>query len=304
MNDFYNKIEKHLKKKGHLIAVTQDKLKLKKEHSNVLRFNFSLDDVTKQFGTVEQFFKALPSYGFTDGAILSLRRIHGVSSVALIDEINLKFPDEDFSNIAKQPDNQTGVHTQKPKREMTPETHQNNNQVPTPALGYANVPQHDYVTLMVQKERFREINDQLKDVKEELLSAKSENRILKDEKHDLQRKFDKLEDSFDTKIERIKSDHTPFHETEAGKEVLGQLAGQVPQILEAFVPKPAAMGMGNPLQGMSQLKQKFIQSLKDVPDAYLQPIAIVIKNLLNHTEGFEDQFMELIKQFNMQEANA
>lgn len=304
MNTFYSEIEKHLKKTGGLIAITQGKNKLQKKNSNVNKFNFNLKEVLELQPSIEEFIKALPKYGFSSGAILSLRKVHG-SSTRLISEVTLKFEGDNVEQNQKQPLQLSAPINnalQKPLETMSDDHQQQPMPTKAMGMGFTQVPQSDLINLHLKSERYADILEKYNDAKTDRDDAKRELKKAKDEAYDLQRKLDTIEDKYEMKIERLLAENKKFFETETGKELIGVLGQILPTVVDKFAPsngqaqaqpQPALSG-GMP--NLSQAKQQFIGVLSQASDEAIPVLQSVTHHLMN-TDDFYDRLSELIQSF-------
>lgn len=290
-------IENHLKKPKGVIAVSQGDLKLQKPGATVDRFNFTYADVLAVAPSLEAFLKQLPQHGFTTGAILSLRYKHG-QTTKLVAQTELT-----LTGTPSQPPMAMGAPAVQPPMPTLPAPEPapapSAQHIPVPiapaaqppvaALGYANVPMHEFVSLSVLRERYNDVADAKARADKRADEAESALRIEKEKNASLQIKLDSIEDRHAFAIERTEADRKRFWDTDTGREVVGQLAGNIPQILAALRPQPQMaqlppQALANPFAGMTEVRQAFIEAMGEVPDDYLELVELFAAKIMSDDE--------------------
>jgi len=284
---FYKSIENHLNKKGGLIAVTQGNKKLQKNNTNIFKFNWSKQDVLNEALSVQEFIESLPQKGFNSGSVLSLRRVHG-NTTSLEGEIILNFKDETAQSLSNPNQESSNInHNYMQSNNNAPQ-----NQPPVNGLAYAQMPTHEVIDMKVKLMRYEDLVDKLKRAEDDLSATKLELHTTKETLISTERKLETINDKHDLEKERIETSRKTFFDTDTGKEVVGALAGRLPEILEAFKPRQA-VGMGNPLAGLSELKQQCAATLKDIPDEAI-PLLMQTKDMILSIDGFAETLQRLI----------
>lgn len=304
LTTFISEIEKHLKKPTGLIAVSQGPLKLTKANTRLNKYNFNLQDVLAIGTTVEGFVKQLPDHGFTDGAVMYFRLQRGATT-HLVGETVLKFATNAAQLAAPINESQTVEPSVMPQQaapieilkpvQPTPPPQMPMPTMPQAAMGYTQVPSHEWISLKVKEERHADLLQRLNKAEKDRDQAESDLRMEKEKTFGLERKLDTIADRHELALERMEKDKKSFLETEAGKEVIG-LAGRIPEMIQALKPQPqiSSGGMGNPLAGASAAKQGFAQQLADYPDEIIP----ILQQVANHTMNTEGFFEALQNQLN------
>lgn len=294
LSTFITEIEKHLKRPNGLIAVTQDKLKLTKAVSHN-KYNFNLQDVLGLAPSIEEFVKQLPHHGFTDGAVMSFRIQRGMTT-QLVGRTVLKFaagansapvePLAPETPLYQKPDAVAPTEILKPVQQIQPPMSLASPTMPQAAMGFTQVPQHEWISLKVKEERHADLLERLNKAEKSRDQAESDLRIEKERLFSLERKLETINDRHEIAMERLEKDRKGFLETEAGKEVIG-LAARLPEMIHAMKPQqqlpPGAMG--NPLAGASTEKQAFANEFMEWPDEIIPVLKTVAQHVIN-TEGF------------------
>lgn len=290
LKSFISEVEKHLSKPTGLIAVSQGSLKLTKPGVTKNKHNFTMQDVLSMAPDVQGFIQQLPSQGFTDGAIMHLRLQRGAST-HLVHETKLVFG----ANTAQLSAPIESISQQQPAHPPTQTSHppiqtpMHNQQqsMPQPAMGYTQVPQHEWINLKVKEERHADLIERLSKCEKDRDKAESELRMEKEKTFGLERKLDTIADRHELAMERLEKDRKGFLETEAGKEVIG-LAGRLPEMIQALkpqLPQQNMGGMANPLANAGAEKQQFAAELASYPDMVVPLLKKVAYHSLN-TDGF------------------
>ncbi|WP_323027983.1 hypothetical protein [Gelidibacter japonicus] len=289
LSKFVSEVEKHLKNPTGFIAVTQGTNKLTKPNVNKNKYNFALQDVLAMAPNVETFIKQLPQYGFSDGATMTFRLKRGAST-HLLSETTLKFGSQQLA-APIQPQEQSVAHQATPTlNPPTPMQYQSPAPtMPQPAMGFTQVPSHEWISLKVKEERHADLIERLNKAEKDRDKAESELRMEKEKTFGLERKLDTIADRHELAMERLEKDRKSFLETEAGKEVIG-LAGRLPEMIQALKPNQpqiGAGGMANPLANASAAKQTFAQELINYPDEVVPLLQQVAYHTMN-TDGFHE----------------
>lgn len=300
--DIYNHITAHLEHRTGVIAVSQDANKLSKSWATHNKFNWTKQDVLKEYDSVEAFIKSLPTRGFTNGTKLIIRRMEGGSpkhkgeielnfSNQLQNQENLNTPQEKVEPIQKPLANTQPMNTSQSSPPPTPQVQQLSAPVVN-GLAYAQVPQHEFVDLKVKEGRYSDLERQLKKAEEDLLQCKSDLRIEKEKCSVAERKIETLDDKWELKLDRQLNDKRGFLDTDTGKEVASALAGSVPDILKALNRQPqAAVGMGNPIAHFSEVKQQFVTQITNVQDEFIPVLSSTLKALID-VDGFAEHLIK------------
>lgn len=308
MNTDIQTIENHLKKPKGVIAVSQGDLKLQKPGATIDRFNYTYADVLAVAPSLEAFLKQLPQHGFTTGAILSLRYKHG-QTTKLVAQTELT-----LTGTPAQPPIAMGAPAVQPPAPSVPEPSPAPSaqhipvpaapiaQPPVAALGYANVPMHEFVSLSVLRERYNDVADAKAKAEKRADEAESALRIEKEKNASLQIKLDSIKDRHAFAIERTKADRKRFWDTNTGQEVVGKLAGNIPQILAALRPQPQMaqlpqQALANPFAGMTEVRQAFIEAMGEVPDDYLELVELFAAKIMSDDE-YRNQVLHYFQTMN------
>jgi hypothetical protein len=289
---FYAEIEKHLKGKNGLIAVTKGNSKLQKSFGNGNKFNFTLQDVLAHANSVEAFIQALPSKGFGSGSVLIFRKTHG-NTTAYVSETELNFsePQQQLSGPTPTTNSNPQQTTEPMEQPKTPSA-----TPATAAMGFTQVPQYELITLKVKEERFADLVEKLAKAEKERDKAESDYRMEREKSFTLERKLETIEEKHELKLEREINNKKGFLETESGQALAGAAISNLDKILLAIKPQSAsAVGMGNPLASLSQQKQAFFEALKEMPDEilpYLQKAAELFLNDDEFSAGFTASYMQ------------
>lgn len=292
LSKFVSEIEKHLSKASGLIAVSQGSLKLSKPNTNKNKHNFNMQDVLAMSPNgVEAFIKQLPAHGFSDGAVMTFRLQRGAST-HLLSETTLRFGSQQLAapNLpTEQPTIQSEPTANAPNPMQYPPTPQPamaQPSMPQMAMGYTQVPQHEWINLKVKEERHSDLLERLNKAEKDRDKAESELRMEKEKTFGLERKLDTIADRHELAMERLEKDRKGFLDTEAGKEVIG-LAGRIPEMIQALKPQQQQIGggMANPMTNLGPEKQQFVQELANYPDVVVPLLQKVAHHSIN-TDGF------------------
>jgi hypothetical protein len=172
---------------------------------------------------------------------------------------------------------------------QVPQEHLMQMAAPAPsAMGYTQVPQHDWVSLKVKEERYKDLDDKLKKLEQELLDCKSDLRIEKEKRSTAELKLNTISEKKDFEKERALADKESAFDKLANNEALvsglGAALGKLPEVFSQMKQTPGAVGMGNPLQGYSKEKQDFIKDLKEAPDGVIPLVNNTLWAILNIDE--------------------
>jgi len=303
-NKIFETIEKHLERGTAVIAVFQGKNKRQKPEARINKFLWSKADVLKDYASVEAFIKDLPNHGFTDGAILQLKRFEGRGAKTHAETI-LNFenttPSTPVTPHQTPPVTETNkapvMNTQQPQPQNVVPQPQVHMAAPMPvAMGYTQVPQHDFVALKVKEERYLDLTEKLKKVESDLADAKSELRIEKEKSYAAEKKLETIIDRKDFEKQKALADKEgaldKLMNNEAIVNGLGTLLGKVPETLEAMKGgggNPVALG--NPIANFSETKKQLVSQIQSLPDN-------VVMLLINTATGLttEDQFAAYLQE--------
>ncbi|MGE5944605.1 MAG: hypothetical protein ACM31G_09725 [Flavobacteriales bacterium] len=297
MQEFIEIVEKHLSTPQGVISIEQGKKKLAKEGSITNKFNWTKQDILNVSSGVKDFIEQLPNKGFTDGTTLFYRKIEadGIRSRTKA-TTTLKFPNTPAPQSTENHTQNTPMVTQ-----QTPQTPQQPFMA-APVLNgmaYAQLPQHDVISMMVKNERYEDLVKKWKDAEDENRELKSKLRMEEEKRHDAERKLSTQDEKWDLKLERELNSKKGFLDTETGKEVVGALAGSLPQILAALKPQPV-VGMGNPLAMLPIKTQQLIQLSNQIQETGTDYLLSVAKALME-VDGFDVALANLLKQANQEE---
>ncbi len=286
MREKIEKIASFLKQDSRsVITVIFNGRKLAKP-TKTMKYAFSESDILETYGSIENFINKLPDKGFGDGTNVVLRKCYGDSyhnleKVELIfNEVNnvmannIEAPVQPIS-VASVP--QSYVQPQSPAMAM-----------PSVGMGYASVPQNEWLDTKVKEQRFNEIEFQLKKVQEELLDAKSKLRVAEEQKNNLQLKLDTAKERHELNLEKALRDKKGFFETPSGEKVMEVVGMAMPQLL-AMATKTPAVGMGTP--NLSQAKQQLISVIQQdfVTDEMVMNLYQSLENLVTVEENGGNQ---------------
>lgn len=288
LSKFVSEVEKHLKKPSGFIAVTQGKNKLTKPNVNKNKYNFTLQDVLAMAPDVETFIKQLPQHGFTDGAIMIFRLKRG-GSTHLLSETILKFGSQQLSAPVIQPEQTASPTNPTPTMQHTPITPPVPS-APQAAMGYTQVPSHEWINLKVKEERHADLIERLNKAERDRDKAESELRMEKEKTFGLERKLETIGDRHELAMERLEKDRKGFLETDSGREVIGLAGSLLPKLIDSLDNKQhqiGAGGMANPLSSASPAKQTFVQELVSYPDEVVPILQQVAYHAMN-TDGFHE----------------
>jgi hypothetical protein len=288
---FIQHVTAHLRSKGGLIAVTQESNRLFNPHALNQKYNWSFDDVVKEFGSVEQMLIQLKDRGFSNGATLALRKKAG-STARTINSVTLSFDKKPEPKPIETP-NSTKEQAMNPP--STPTTNHHTQQQMMPALGMSYVQEDVFLDLKLKALRFGDLEKANNKLEKDNDRLESDLRIAKEDNRALERKIETLEDRHSLKIERLEADKKKFWESESGKQAieagmtgLSQLAAGLMQQKAAAIP---ALGAA-----LSQDKQLFISQLEGYPDKGLPFLGKIIDFIITKPE-FQERIVALISEF-------
>lgn len=289
--EFLKTVNAHLDKAKSLIAITQGSKKLAK-NTNKNKYNWSKQDIINEFGSVDAFFHQLPNKGFSDGALISFRFVHGTST-RLEAEATLNFPKEQTQNTLQTPlpmdQNITPppAPIQQQQQSFPPAS-------PQLALGYVAVQQDELIDLKVLRQRYNDLEHRLKSAESDRDDAKSDLRTAKEDFHALKRKLETIEDKHEWALEKQKNESKKFWESEQGKTLIVQAPELAAKFMDVLNTRTGQIGMGNPIANFSEQKIAIVDLIKDVPKD-IEPIIYDVLNKLLTQDGFYEQVNELIK---------
>ena len=135
------------------------------------------------------------------------------------------------------------------------------------AMGYAQMPIHEVVSLTVMKERYAEMVEQKARTEKQRDEAESNLRIAKEKEAALQIRLDSIEDRHSFAMERAEASQKKWLDKLEPNQVLEALPA-LSGLITAMKGNGAApqVGMGNPMPQLSEDKTNFLQTLKQVPD--------------------------------------
>lgn len=248
---------------NHYVSVSQGDNRLAK--NTAPKYSFSLNDIQELYGSVADFVRAIPEKGFTENVKISLRSIYGSGAKAssiIHETLTL--------NFTKKTETATPMPTTEPQNNMLPMTPQQPTYQPNvpavpalaaPALGYAHIPQTDWIGYEVSKQRLEDLKKEHTRLENELQDAKSEIRQLKEENFSLRLKIDTADEKHAVKLERELLNKKGFWESETGGNIVNALGSVLPMVAEKMIGSgsstPPALGMPN----LSPNKQAFMEVL-------------------------------------------
>jgi hypothetical protein len=290
-NEFFTKVQNHLKRTDNFIAVSDLNGNKLVKGGSVLKNQWNNEDINKQFGDFNGLMNALPSHGFKDTVTVKLsqkvNRTGKIPTTRLICSIDVQLKNDTPKTQPTPPQQEQPLKTNTMHPPQAPAL-----QAPQPSLGMA-----DIVSLKVKEERYNDMIERNRKIESELEDVKSENRTLKEDKRDLERKLDTLEDRYELKIERLEASQKKFWETETGKEALNagiQILPQLAASLKGSTAPVSALGAG-----ISQEKMQFLSELEkdSFPDEYLKVLGSVAYHIIN-TAGFDEELTQMLTNLN------
>lgn len=273
MNELITRVERFLSENpSNVISVSQESLKLSK--SSAPKYAFTLDDISQIFGSVTEMIRELPNRGFRSGTKVALRRMYGTggeASYATHQTLTLNFVEP----------SQVSVERELPQPMMP--------SVPQPIamgmpsmMGYAQIPQHDWIKSEVIKERFEDLKKQNTSLEDELKDRKSRIRQLEEENFTLRLKIDTLEEKHEVRLQRELLKKKGFWESSVGENVvnsLGQIATAVAEnYMSVAQETPVALAGSH----LSPTKQAFINFISQ-PEITDQQVEYVF-NLIQQND--------------------
>lgn len=133
-----------------MLSVTQGTKRLAKDTEP--KYAFTMADIDQIFGGLENLFKSLEGQGFSNGTNVLLRRLYGSgarSSYITIETLSLNFPEKTMT------ENIPVTAPQMPQAAYAPA-------LGMPAMGYAQIPNEEWVNNKVIKERFNDLKKKMK----------------------------------------------------------------------------------------------------------------------------------------------
>ncbi|MFV9549662.1 hypothetical protein [Algibacter sp. PT7-4] len=278
----FNIIEQHLSNRTGVISIVQGAAKRRKENASHNRFLWSKKDVLSVAPSIKAFIEDLPNHGFTNGAVLYLKRMEG-SSAKVRSETTLTFSNQTPKETPSPTQTDANMNTQTPQNTQhqvaAPQM-----AAPVSGMGYTQVPQHELISMKVKEERFIDLSEKLKKAESELADVKSELRIEKEKCHTAEKKLETIIDRKDFEKQQALANKESALEklmnNEAIANGLGTLLSKTPELLESIKGKPTAVGMGNPMANMSKTKQQLMALLQDYPDEAVLLIIQTAQGLL------------------------
>ncbi|UOB18589.1 hypothetical protein [Abyssalbus ytuae] len=300
--DKIEKIKQHLEaSKNHFITIINTDNKRLGKDTSFNKFLWSKEDINSSSGTIDNFLKSLPQKGIKSGSKLHLRVTHG-NTFRTIGEVNLLFKDSPQQTPEKtnQSPMSTGFNNnqqQKQENNPAPVYPSLGSPMQNIGLGFTPVPISEYTDLKVLSQRYEDVKTKLKETVQELLDAKSELRIANEKNSSLQLKLDTVEAKHSIEIDRKEMEKKSFLDSEAGLKAMEALGAALPAILSRQQPAVSVgQGMGNPYQGISEIKQHFIDAIAKDQEINDEHLNIIYEGLtaIKKVEGFQAELVKLI----------
>lgn len=241
MENLINRVQQFLEKSPqNVLSVSQDDQKLSKETAP--RYGFSLTDILQQYGSIADFIKDLPNKGFTENVKIILRRYYPTH--------------QSYTNVET-----LSVNFKKQEEMQVPPTPQPAPAYPSWGMGYAQVPQTEWIGSEVRKERFEDLKKELERTRDELAEEKSKRRIAEEKAASLQISLDTAAEKSELKLQKELLAKKGFFESPAFEKISEGLGAILPVIAEKMTLASAstALGMGAP--NVSEVKQQFINMI-------------------------------------------
>ena len=271
-----NVIEHELKKPSHIVKVSdkENGLRLKKDNA-LMRYAYSLQDITESFGTIDNFLSHLVEQGFRNTTFL-FQRTYGSPEKATYHnpkEVTANLQEQINTSLAMSSDIPT--HTPSP---TPPQAQMPAHFLATPSTG-AN-PVH-YLGALVDSERVGDYKKRISDLEEDNKDYRSKIRRLEEENASYKIAAATAEQNYDLKLKQALLEKKGFFESEGVQKIGETLAGLAGQALPYFMNKGAAptTALGAPTENLSPMKAQAIEMLKQGSDENAGFVAYVLQNM-------------------------
>ena len=271
-----NVIEHELKKPSHIVKVSdkENGLRLKKDNA-LMRYAYSLQDITEAFGTIDNFLSHLAEQGFRNTTFL-FQRTYGSPEKATYHnpkEVTANLQEQINTSLAMSSDIPT--HTPSP---IPPQAQMPAQFLANPSTG-AN-PVH-YLGALVDSERVGDYKRRISDLEEDNKDYRSKVRRLEEENHSLKLKVATSEERAELKVQKELLEKKGFLESDGFQRLSEGLGAILPQVLPAMLNKGAAptTALGAPTENLSPMKAQAIEMLKQGSDENAGFVAYVLQNM-------------------------
>lgn len=269
------------------IRIQSGNRRLKKRQGSQ-KFAFTLDDIDKQFGGIDNLLVKLPQNGFETDVQFTLVKMYTK---------NNKTTYRTFEEITQ--DLTTAAPTMNTPTPSTNPIPQAPKEVAPPAqnfgLGYLGAP--ELIGKMVEAERGKDYKKTCEDLEEKLKNANSEIRVLKETNSSLEIKIATAKERAEIDRERDKLNQKSFLDSEGGAKLLETLGAIIPKALDAFAAKTNPVSipsqLGNPIVAVSPIKEMAIEKIQS-PNFSDEQTGVIHYILENWEQGFIEQIMALI----------
>lgn len=289
-DDLIKSVETHLAKPKALIAVTQGGHKLQKNASHN-KFNWTKADVEQEFGSVANLIDSLKDKGFTTGAVLVFRFVHG-STTRYEGEIKLNIGPSNTNEVNKQAESMD-PQTPQPAAPQPAAPQPATTAPPPMALGYTQVPQHEFINLKVLEQRHLDLVEKNQQTQKRLDETESDLRKAKEDLDAANRTIALKDEKHEFEIERIRRETKGFFDSDAGKAAIEAAPMLAEKFFDRLDRRNAPAGMGNPIKELSEYKQIYFEEFKEIPEEVV-PALYEVLELTVKTDGFIEKLTAFI----------
>lgn len=278
-----NTLNHQLNKPSHIVKVVDkaNDLRLVK-NSRLMRYAYSLQDIKKEFNSIDNFLQELVNKGFQQ-TIFTFQRTYGApekTTYHTMKEVTVNLNNE----VQPQP-----THTlssvnaqQEPVQPSEPNF-----------LAGMGMPNMQFLGAMVQSERANDYLKRVNELEETVRDYKSEIRKLQEENHSLKLKVETSEERAELKVQTELLNKKGVLESDGFQKLAEGLGGIIPHIVPAMLNRGATPAqLGSPVQNLSPMQQQAIELIKQSDEKTASFIAYVLQN---YSQGLFEHLTQYIQ---------